>query len=100
MSFLGEIKRRMVLRVTAIYAVIAWLLVQIVATVESPLRLPKWVDTLVISRSCGVCFSSGGLAVKRGWICWKRQPIRRGSIRIRVSTGCGRCLACRCGSKA
>ena len=48
MSFLGEIKRRKVLRVTAIYAVVAWLLVQIVATVESPLRLPEWVDTLVI----------------------------------------------------
>lgn len=48
MSFLGEIKRRKVLRVTAIYAVIAWLLVQIVATVESPLHLPEWVDTLVI----------------------------------------------------
>jgi TolB-like protein/Tfp pilus assembly protein PilF len=48
MSFLGEIKRRKVLRVAAIYAVTAWLLVQIVATVEAPLRLPDWVDTLVI----------------------------------------------------
>ena len=48
MSFLGEIKRRKVLHVAAIYAVTAWLLVQIVATVESPLRLPDWVDTLVI----------------------------------------------------
>jgi TolB-like protein/cytochrome c-type biogenesis protein CcmH/NrfG len=48
MSFLGEIRRRKVLQVAAIYAVTAWLLVQIVATVESPLRLPDWVDTLVI----------------------------------------------------
>jgi TolB-like protein len=48
MSFLGEIKRRKILQVAAIYAVVAWVLVQIVATVESPLRLPEWVDTLVI----------------------------------------------------
>jgi TolB-like protein len=48
MSFLGEIKRRRVLQVAAIYAVTAWLLVQIVATVEAPLRLPEWVDTLII----------------------------------------------------
>ena len=48
MSLLGEIKRRKVLQVAAIYAVTAWLLIQIVATVESPLRLPEWVDTLVI----------------------------------------------------
>jgi len=48
MSFLEEIKRRKVLQVGAIYAVTAWLLVQIVATVESPLRLPDWADTLVI----------------------------------------------------
>ena len=48
MSILGEIKRRKVLQVAAIYAVTTWLLVQIVATVESPLRLPEWADTLVI----------------------------------------------------
>ena len=48
MSFLGEVKRRKVLQVAAIYAATAWLLAQIVATIESPLRLPDWVDTLVI----------------------------------------------------
>jgi len=48
MSFLGEIKRRKILQVAAIYAVVAWVLVQIVATVEAPLNLPDWVDTLVI----------------------------------------------------
>jgi TolB-like protein len=48
MSFFGEIKRRKVLQVAAIYAAIAWLLAQIVATIETPLRLPDWVDTLVI----------------------------------------------------
>ena len=48
MSFLGEIKRRKVFQVAAVYAVVAWLLIQIVATVEDPLNLPDWVDTLVI----------------------------------------------------
>jgi len=48
MSFLGEIKRRKMFQVAAIYAVVAWVLVQIVATIEAPLNLPDWVDTLVI----------------------------------------------------
>jgi len=48
MSFLGELKRRKVIRVAAVYAVVAWLVVQIAATVEEPLNLPGWVDTLVI----------------------------------------------------
>lgn len=47
-SFLGEIKRRKVFQVAAVYLVVAWLIVQIVATVEAPLRLPEWADTLVI----------------------------------------------------
>jgi adenylate cyclase len=48
MSFVGEIKRRKVFQVAAVYAVVAWLLVQIVATIEAPLNLPDWADTLVI----------------------------------------------------
>jgi len=48
MSFLGEIKRRKVFKVAAVYAVVAWLAIQIIATVEAPLNLPDWVDTLVI----------------------------------------------------
>ena len=48
MSFLGEIKRRKVFRVAIVYAVVAWGLVEIVATVEAPLGLPDWIDTLVI----------------------------------------------------
>ena len=41
-------KRRKIVQVAAVYAVVAWVLVQIVATVEAPLNLPNWVDTLVI----------------------------------------------------
>jgi adenylate cyclase len=48
MSFLGEIGRRKIFQVAAVYAVVAWLLIQIVATIEAPLNLPEWADTLVI----------------------------------------------------
>ena len=32
----------------AVYAVVAWLLVQIIVSIEGPLGLPIWTDTLVI----------------------------------------------------
>ena len=48
MSFLGEIKRRKVFQVAAVYSVVAWLLVQVITSVEAPLNLPDWVDTFVI----------------------------------------------------
>jgi len=47
-SFLSEIRRRKVFQVAAVYAVVAWLLVQIVSTVEAPLSLPDWFDTAII----------------------------------------------------
>ncbi len=48
MAFWEEIKRRKVGRVAIAYAVVAWLLVQVAVTVEAPLNLPGWIDTLVI----------------------------------------------------
>ncbi len=48
MSFLGEIKRRKVFQVAAVYAVVAWLVVQIVDVVGEPLNLPGWIDAVVI----------------------------------------------------
>jgi len=48
MSFWEEIKRRKVGRVAVVYSVVAWLIVEIVATVEAPLNLPGWMDTFVI----------------------------------------------------
>ena len=44
----AELKRRNVVRVGIAYAIVAWLLVQIVVSVEEPLSLPAWTDTLVI----------------------------------------------------
>jgi TolB-like protein len=48
MSFWEEIKRRKVGRVAVAYSVVAWLLVEVVVTVEAPLNLPGWIDTVVI----------------------------------------------------
>jgi TolB-like protein/dienelactone hydrolase len=45
MSLLTELKQRKVLRVAAAYAVIAWLLIQVSATVAPALRLPEWTTT-------------------------------------------------------
>jgi len=48
MSFLGEIRRRKVFQVAAVYAVVSWLLVQVITSISEPLSLPDWADTLVI----------------------------------------------------
>ena len=48
MSLLGEIKRRKVFQVAAVYAVVAWLIIQIIDVVGEPLGLPVWIDAVVI----------------------------------------------------
>ncbi len=47
MSLFEELKQRKVLRVAATYAVIAWLLIQVSATVGPALKLPEWTSTFV-----------------------------------------------------
>jgi Tol biopolymer transport system component len=44
----GEIKRRKVFRVAAVYAVVGWLIIQVVSAVAEPLRLPDWLETVTI----------------------------------------------------
>ena len=48
MALIAELKRRKILQVAVVYGVATWLLVQISATIEEPLSLPGWTDTLVI----------------------------------------------------
>lgn len=48
MAFLAKVKQRKVFQVAVVYAVTAWVIVQIVVTVKTPLSLPGWADTLVI----------------------------------------------------
>jgi adenylate cyclase len=49
MSFLAELKRRKVVRVAAVYAIVAWIVVQIAATTFPALLLPDWSVRLVIA---------------------------------------------------
>ncbi|MCH8247603.1 MAG: hypothetical protein IH951_14530, partial [Bacteroidetes bacterium] len=47
MSIFRELKRRNVFRVAAAYAVVAWLLIEVTATVFPIIKLPEWSVTLV-----------------------------------------------------
>ena len=46
--FFHELRRRKVIRVAVIYAVVAWALLQVADLTFEPLRLPGWALTLVI----------------------------------------------------
>lgn len=48
MSILGELKRRNVLRVGALYGAVAWLLLQIADVIVEPLGLPAWTMRMLI----------------------------------------------------
>ncbi len=48
MSLLGEIRRRKVFQVAAVYAVMAWLIAQVIDVLNDPLSLPIWFDTVVV----------------------------------------------------
>ena len=48
MSFIDELKRRKVFRVTSTYAVVAWVIMQIGEVVFPALRLPEWVLSTVV----------------------------------------------------
>ena len=45
MSLLSELKQRKVFRVAAAYAVVAWLLIEVVSVVLPALQLPEWTVT-------------------------------------------------------
>ncbi len=47
MSFIKELKRRNVIRVAIVYAVAAWLLIEVTATTFPMLKLPEWTATFV-----------------------------------------------------
>src|SRR5262245_34916319 len=53
-SWLGEARRRGVLRVATSYAVIAWLVVQIGGTIFEPLGVPAWMfPALIVTAALG-----------------------------------------------
>ncbi len=47
-NLFDELKRRNVIRVAIAYAVVGWLLIQVIGTVSEPLGLPAWAETFFI----------------------------------------------------
>ena len=47
-SFFAELRRRRVIRVIVLYAIAAWVMIEVAATVMPAVNLPQWTVTLVI----------------------------------------------------
>ena len=61
---LAELRRRRVLRVAVLYAVVGWVVIQVASTMLPGLRLPEWTVTLVIA----LVVLGFPLAVAMGWM--------------------------------
>ncbi|HUP19639.1 MAG TPA: adenylate/guanylate cyclase domain-containing protein, partial [Gemmatimonadota bacterium] len=73
-TFVGELKRRHVFRVAAIYTVVAWLVVQVANATFGPLGVPAWVLTLVVV----VALVGAPVMVALAWAFdWTAGGIRR-----------------------
>jgi hypothetical protein len=48
MSILQELKQRKVFRVAAVYAIVAWGLLQVIDVINTPLNLPAWFSTVIL----------------------------------------------------
>ena len=44
-NFFAELKRRNIFRVAGVYAVVGWILMQVVSVTTPALKLPDWVDS-------------------------------------------------------
>lgn len=47
-NFFVELRRRNIFRVAGVYAVVCWLLIQVIVAIKTPLGLPDWTDTFFI----------------------------------------------------
>ncbi|MFB3110613.1 MAG: hypothetical protein ACE10G_01140, partial [Gemmatimonadales bacterium] len=48
-SVWAELRRRNVFRVAAAYAVVGWLIIQVVSALSSPLNLPEWFEAVTVT---------------------------------------------------
>lgn len=48
-GFFSELRRRNVVRVAGVYAVVGWLLTQVSSTLENAIGLPAWFDGMVVA---------------------------------------------------
>src|SRR5258708_27441807 len=79
-DFFAELKRRPIYRVAAAYAVVAWVLLQLVNNVAPALRLPDWAVGLVI------VLLAAGFPVAL-LFCWIHQLAPADSTAARAATG-------------
>jgi len=49
MRFLAELRRRRVIRVAVLYAIVGWVVIEVASTMLPGLHLPEWTVTLVIA---------------------------------------------------
>ncbi|MBP7417623.1 MAG: hypothetical protein KA911_03385 [Xanthomonadales bacterium] len=89
MSFVAELKRRNVLKVGAAYLVVAWLLIQVVATLAPQLQLPDWAPRLITL----VLMIGFPIAIVMAWVFerapegLKVEPAPHGSKRVYAIAG-------------
>ena len=48
MSLLSEIRKRHIIQVAGVYALVGWFIIQLIDVLNDPLNLPIWLDTVVI----------------------------------------------------
>ena len=78
-----ELKRRKVLRVAAVYAVVAWLLIQVAETVLPALQIPQWTVSFVI-----VLFLLGfPIAVILAWAYEVSPEVIKPDHQVQASSG-------------
>ncbi|NQT96309.1 MAG: hypothetical protein HQ562_01075 [Candidatus Marinimicrobia bacterium] len=63
-TFISELKRRKVFRVAGVYAIVAWLIIQIGETTFDALNLPSWALTFIII----LLFTGFPIAIIFAWI--------------------------------
>ena len=54
-NFFDELRRRRVIRVAVVYAIIGWVMIEVASTVFPGLKLPDWTVTFVIATRSGAC---------------------------------------------
>jgi TolB-like protein len=52
-QFVANLRERSVFKVATVYAIVAWLLVQVASIVQPALRLPEWLTTLAVVLAFG-----------------------------------------------
>jgi TolB-like protein len=70
--FIADLRRRSVFKVATVYAVVAWLLVQVASVIQPALHLPEWITTLAVVLAVG----GFPIALLLAWLLeWKPQGL-------------------------